>query len=952
MRKLLILICALVGLAFPAMAQEDDRGLIIGFLEDNLSDAGREIRLEGFEGALSSQATLERLTIADEDDIWFELENAQLDWTRSALLAGRLEVDRLSAEAITLHRLPGGDRLGPDDTEAREFNLPDLPVSIDIATLEVETLSLAAPVLGEAAEFQFAGAVALNDGEGSAQLAIERLDAPADLTLEASFDNASRQLAIDFAVNEAKNGFLSRMIGLPGQPAIAFSLAGRGPLDDFNADLTLASDGADRLTGTLTTMRDPDAEKRQFNADLSGDLRPLFQPDLRAFFGQETSLNLRATRAADGALSISRFRLQSAAMNLRGAARIAANGWPERVSLEGRIGGADGPTRLPVAGPPTQLQSAEISASYDQARGEAWQADITVERLENGPLDVDRAEISARGTLSRDAPLALEADLKAALSGLTHKDESLARALGTQAEAKARLSWREGQPLTISGLSVKADDLTLNGAGQVGGAEGGLPVSASLRLDAPSLDRFAPLANLPLSGAAGMTITGNADLLSGAFDGALFAETADLSLGNPMLDPLIAGQGTLRLSALRDTNGIAFDRLDLKTPEAEIRAIGRLNSDSGTLKLNADIRDLARTDLKLSGPAQLDTAIEWQDDAPLRLTNLHATLADSTLTATGTLDPEDEALPLSGTARLEARDLARFSGLARRPLRGAATLSLNGQGSLRDQTFEVTTEAEAKGLRTAIPTVDALLTSGPLSLSGEIAKANGIFDLRQLSLKTPGLTLQAEGRGPGAPIDMDARISDLARLAPGFPGPLSARGTVQLLDAWGRQLSLNLSADGPGGTQANVSGSVRDYGQSVDMTANGTAPLGLANRFISPRAIQGTARYDLRINGAPQLASVSGEVSTSGARATLPTYGVVIQNIDARAALASGRANLQVQAQSRAGGSLRVDGPIRPLGRGGLRHRRPHRTCGIRSRQSCFLRLPRLARLVPRCESW
>jgi translocation and assembly module TamB len=37
----------------------------------------------------------------------------------------------------------------------------------------------------------------------------------------------------------------------------------------------------------------------------------------------------------------------------------------------------------------------------------------------------------------------------------------------------------------------------------------------------------------------------------------------------------------------------------------------------------------------------------------------------------------------------------------------------------------------------------------------------------------------------------------------------------------------------------------------------------------------------------------------------------VIQNIDARAALASGRANLQVQAQSRAGGSLRVEGPIR-----------------------------------------
>ena len=912
MRKLACFICTLFLFTVPAVAQEDDRGLIIGFLEDNLSDAGREIRLEGFEGALSSQATLDRLTIADEEGIWLELENAELAWTRSALLRGRLEVDRLTAETITLHRLPEGDQLDPDDTEAREFNLPELPVSINIGALEVESVAIGEPVLGEAAVFQIEGSMTLDGGEGNATLAIERRDEPAELTLAAGFDNASRQLDIDLAVMEAKDGLLSRVIGLPGRPELSFSLTGSGPLDEFSADLALASDGADRLTGTIRTSLNSETGARQFGADLSGDLRPLFQPDLRPFFGQSTELTLLATRAADGALSVSRFALESAAMSLRGEARIAASGRPERVSFTGQIGGGGEPTRLPLSGPVTQLQSARLNANYDRAEGEAWQADIVVEQLQSGSLAVEQGQFTARGTLSGDAPLALDADLTAALDGLAHQDPSLARALGTQANAKARLSWREGQPLSILALSAEAGDLRLNGAGQIGNDEdSALPLSATLRLDVPSLERFAALADRPLTGAAGMTVIGNADLLTGAFDGALFADTTDIGLGIPELDPLVAGDGRLRLSALRDTNGLAFDRLDLVTPQAELRALGRLNGTSGTLKLNANIQEVAVTTLPLTGPARLQTAIEWQEGAPLRLVNLQAQIADSTLTASGTIDPENKTLPVSGKAQIDAPDLSRFSRLARRALRGSAMLSLEGKGSLRDQTFDIATEAEAQGLRTSVPSVDALLTGGPLSLSGRVAKGDGPVDLRQLSLDTAGLTLRAEGQGPGAPINTTARISNLARLAPGFPGPLSARGTVQLLEDWGQRVAVNLTAEGPGGTVASVSGNVQDYGQSLNISANGSVPLGLANRFISPRAVQGTASYDLRINGAPQLASVSGDISTNGARATLPTYGVVIQNITGRAALSSGRMTLEVQGQSRAGGNLRVDGPIR-----------------------------------------
>ena len=909
MHHVFVLILALVCFAMPAAAQDDDRDLIIGFLEDNLSDAGREVRLEGFEGALSSQATLDRLTVADDDGIWLELENAELDWTRSALLRGRLTINTLTAKSITLHRLPGGQGLGPEDTEAREFNLPDLPVSISIGTLGVETLFLGAPVLGDAAEFSINGSMALDQGEGKADIAVTRLDHPTELTLDAEFDNASRVLALDFQLTEAKNGLLSRLIGLPDEPALAFTLAGSGPLDDYRAELSLASDGADRFSGTITTNQQAEGAPPSFAANVSGDLRPLFQPDLRPFFGANTALTLRATRTDDGALSISEFKAQSAAMDLRGAARIAADGWPERFDIKGRIGGNEALTRLPLSGPPTRIQNARITANYDQAQGEAWQADIVVAGLENGPLSVGKTQMTGRGTLRREAPAAFDADLTASLADLAHKDTALARALGTSATAKASLSWREGGPLSILGLSAESGDMRLNGAGQLGGSEG-IPLSATLHLDTPKLERFAPMANLPLTGAARINVSGNADLLTGAFDGAVFAQTSDLGIGNPTLDPLIAGQGHLRLSALRDTNGIAIDRLDLMTPEAQIRAIGRVNSASSTVTLNANIRDLGRTDLRLTGPAGLTTAIEWQKDSPLRLTNLHASVAQSTLKATGTIDPLDDAQPVTGSVRIEARDLAQFSRLAGRSLRGTASLSLQGQGSLKNQTFDITTDGSTQSLRTGIAPLDALLAGGATTVSGQLAKNKGPLDLEQLSLNAPGLTFDAKGAGPGSPITMTARLANLARLAPGFAGPLTARGTVQLLEDWGQRLSVDLTADGPGGTRADISGTLHDYGQSLNIGAAGSVPLGLANSFITQGAIQGTARYDLQVNGPPRLASLSGQITTEGTRATLPAYGVVIEGINGRADLASGRTNLSVTGRSRAGGRLRINGPV------------------------------------------
>ena len=85
--------CRMSGRARP-LAQEDDRDYLTAFLEDTLSDAGRQVTVTGFAGALSSQATIERLTIADDQGVWITLTGVVLDWSRSDLFFGRAERQR------------------------------------------------------------------------------------------------------------------------------------------------------------------------------------------------------------------------------------------------------------------------------------------------------------------------------------------------------------------------------------------------------------------------------------------------------------------------------------------------------------------------------------------------------------------------------------------------------------------------------------------------------------------------------------------------------------------------------------------------------------------------------------------------------------------------------------------------------------------------------------------
>ncbi|MEB8385805.1 translocation/assembly module TamB domain-containing protein [Rhodobacteraceae bacterium KMM 6894] len=900
---------------------EDERGYLQAFLEDNLSSAGREVRIIGLTGALSSEATIDSLSIADDDGVWITLSDVVLDWRRAALLAGRLEVDKLSAKTIDLARLPvTPEGLTPERSVATTFSLPELPVSVSIGEISAETVLLGEPILGTPVELTLTGSMTLAGGEGASKLEIERTDAPGSFLLDAAYSNATDILTLDLALEEQPGGIATTLLNLPDSPALSLTINGTGPLSDYTAEISLETDDKPRLTGEVTiaeVARDPDqpadpseGSARRFTATLEGDLTPLLAAEHRRFFGPDSGLEVSGVRAADGALDISTLSLSAAALSLDGSLSLTPDGWPRQFQLQGTLG--DG-TRLllPTPDADTWITSAKVSAGFNAAAGSEWQANLSFDGLEQGPFTIDKGALLANGVIAPDAVDAVSALVSFAVEGLNHTDPALARAMGSAVNGVTAVKWGKSSPLELRNMDLRAGDVRLTGGVLMEGLENGFPTTANVRLVTADLSRFAPLLDRPLAGSADARINGNGTLLGGMFDVTLKARTRDLVLDIPRLDPLLRGTSVLEMTARRDTVGTTLDRLDVRNDAATIAATGFTDDTGGRATLSATLTDMALVEPKLPGKATVSTDAVWQFGGDVTVNSLTLTLADAVVNANGTVSTGDAGLPVRGQVSGQIGDLSRFAALAGMRLAGQVDLALEGSGQIEAQTFDITTDLNGSGLRTGIAELDKLL-SGQLSLSAQAGRTKDAIDIRRIALSSGQmeLTALAISDAVGAPLNITARLANLGLFAPDFKGPISATGTVNLIGPDARQITVDLNAQGPGGTTARVAGDILEQGARMNLSAVGTAPLGLANSFIAPQLLQGTASYDLRVDGAPGLSALSGSLRTTDARLAMPGVGLAIEQGNGTVDLSSGRANIDFAGQFRDGGSLRVNGPV------------------------------------------
>ncbi len=612
MRWILTIMLVLMQ-AIPAAAQ-DDKDRITRYIEEALSDQGREVRIEGFRGALNSRATLEKLTIADETGIWLTLTDAVLDWNRAALLRGRIEINEMSAARIDLPRLPASGG-GTPSPEAGTFALPELPVSVSIGKVSVKRVDLGAPVIGIPSSVEITGAMSLAGGQGAAKLAITRLDGPSGaFRLDASFVNETRILAIDLSLVEAAGGITATVLKLPGGPPLDLSVRGNSVIDDFTADVILKSDGQERLAGRISTRQIPvsesasttDAPTRVIHTDIAGDLAPLFVPEYGAFFGPDVALKSRISFYSDGRASLDTLTVTSAALRLTGNLLLSASRLPERFNLDAVLQGSGGdPVLLPLSGPKTRVQRATLSASFDSSLGDAWSLTGDLQGLERENITLDRVQFTANGMIQGGETREVTARIDGAALGIDLPDPALATAIGTALTLGADIRWRDGQPLEVSDLELGAEGLVLSGAGIVRGLNSAATVEGAARVRVSSLSRFSALAGRPLMGGLEAEISGTAALMTGAFDLALTAVATDLGLGIPDIDAALAGESQLSLSALRNTEGLTLRAANVRAKGGTIEASGQISTGESDMHFKAALVDTGQFIDGLDGPANL-----------------------------------------------------------------------------------------------------------------------------------------------------------------------------------------------------------------------------------------------------------------------------------------------------------------------------------------------------------
>jgi translocation and assembly module TamB len=296
------------SVAAVAQEEQEERSRFIRFVERQISTPDRQIRLGDIEGALSSDVRIEDITIADREGVWLRIEDVRLIWSRRALLSRRLEIELLEAERIAVTRAPLPAEGAPEPFEEPDFQLPELPVVLQVDAVRVQQVEIAPGVLSaQDYELSVAGSVELEGGALDADLDIARTDGSGALALEAAFSNETRVLELDFLLTEPENGIVANLLNLEGRPAVTFAITGVGPIANFVADIALTADGEEVLAGEAGISRTT-AGGFRFLADVGGDLQRLVPPLYRELVEAGSRLKIDATRAENGAIDIAEGR--------------------------------------------------------------------------------------------------------------------------------------------------------------------------------------------------------------------------------------------------------------------------------------------------------------------------------------------------------------------------------------------------------------------------------------------------------------------------------------------------------------------------------------------------------------------------------------------------------------------------------------------------------------------
>jgi len=877
------------------------------------------LTLEGLQGPLPGRLAISRIAMADDQGVWLEIQDAELDWRPMALLERRAHITLLSAARVALHRLPPGDPDRPGEPAGPLLpELPQLPVALQLDRLEVARIELAAPVLGEAALLRAEGMALLDESGLTSTLDISAPGGATSLALQAALRPATGRLAAEIRLRDAAGGPVSRLIGQPDRPVV-LDLTLDGPAEA--AALTLQAQAGPGLALDIAgTVRAPDMDN--LGAELRGtaDASAFLEGPLARLAGP-LALVLDASRGPDGTIALRALRVEGAAGQIATSGRIAGDMMQSDLQVQAALAGSQTFAAL----------------------------------LPEGIAGWDGLDL--RGTVS--GPLsAPQMDATLAVRGFTSAQPQLATLLGPS----PRLALRATAPDRIGQLTIEGAAIRAEASGLVGEM-----LDVRFGVDLASVEGAAP----GVSGA--LRLTGTAQGPIG--DPTLVVQAASdrLEVAGQVLEALALEARIANPASAPAVNAQASGRFQGLPLALDVR--GGPQAD-GRLRLEAATASLGPAKLAAQGVLDLETAI-FEGTARLAVANLAPLSPVAGVPLAGSLRADATLAAQAGQQRAELRlEVPRLSASGTEVRRLTATVD----GTLAALNFAVEgvvaeAEIEARGRLSDAPDGARLLELAALrgTAQGETARlaaparvilrADGGVEVAALSLTSSrGGTVDVAGSWSNARADLRARIAipDLAGIAPLLPdvapsgsvtgevritGPGAApevAGNLRVSNlrstaAWARGLpAVEIQAEGRRGANGAISGrATANAGNATRLTAtanlpggpggplegslDGQADLGaLTAPLLAAGAdrVAGRLTLALRASGTVAAPVLGGQAQLSGGSYRNAELGVALTQLAGTISAAGSQLRLDLSGRTAGQGRIALTGTIDPLSQG------------------------------------
>jgi translocation and assembly module TamB len=526
---------------------------------------GGHVQVSGLTGSLPRHLRVEKLQLSDKTGVWLTAERIVLDWSPSAYLEGRLQVDNLQVARVDMERLP---------QSSSTANTGDVSIPrIDVAHATIDVLQLGAELAGAPASLAAHGSVHLRTVRDMViEASARRTDGDGDYELHLRFDPQRMDAALK--LHEPASGPLENILTLPGLGALDATVNLNGPRAAEQLEVSLQAGGlSGHAQGSLNL------------SELSADLNFVFE---------STAMNPRPDLAWE------RAKLQGR--------------WKGSIKAPTATGHLEA-TRLRLPG---GAQMATLNADIDADRGKAALRAVVLglripgqqpRLLEDEPLRIEASmrlddparplELTASHKLFSLRAQAVTGGKQSAALELRLPNLTPLAAFGGQdirgsAVVKAQLDGYPAAP------HVKLDSTAaLNPGAQFwSGAVGN---SATLQLSATFKDQALVIESSKITGRAA-SLSANGTVGSGNITARWNLDVSDLSA----LSPILAG--TLKASGSLGGPTTALNAEAMMSSSVSVRG-----SQSGILSAEVKVRDLP------SRPSGTLTAHGSFDEAPLQV---------------------------------------------------------------------------------------------------------------------------------------------------------------------------------------------------------------------------------------------------------------------------------------------------------------------------------------------